>query len=100
MTATDGEEALDVYNPHKTEIDIVLLDLGLPKVTGMDIIPKLKEQNPAVNIVIASGYLEPELKAELFRTGVRDCINKPYFVNDVLEKLVTVIESVPNSAGT
>ncbi len=82
MTATDGEEALDVYNLHKTEIDIVLLDLGLPK------------------IVIATGYLELELKAELFRTGVRDCINKSYFVNDVLEKLVTVIESVPNSAGT
>jgi len=71
LTATDGEEALDVYNLHKAEIDIVLLDLGLPKVTGMDVIPKLKEQNPAVNIVIASGYLEPELKAELSRRRKR-----------------------------
>ena len=99
MAAMDGEEALEVYNLHKAEIDIVLLDLGLPKVTGMDVIPKLKEQNPAVNIVIATGYLEPELKAELFRAGVKDCIYKPYYVNEVLEKFVTVIESHGNSAG-
>ncbi len=99
LAAMDGEEALEVYNLHKAEIDIVLLDLGLPTVTGMDVIPKLKEQNPAVNIVIATGYLEPELKAELFRAGVKDCIYKPYYVNEVLEKLTTVIENPGNSAG-
>jgi DNA-binding response OmpR family regulator len=93
LAATDGEQGIDVYQDHKSEIDIVLLDLGLPKMTGMDVIPKLREQNPDVNIVIATGYLEPELKAELLRAGVRDCIHKPYFLNEVLEKLGAVLDS-------
>ena len=93
LAATDGEQGIDVYQDHKSEIDIVLLDLGLPKMTGMDVIPKLREQNPDVNIVIATGYLEPEVKAELLRAGVRDCIHKPYLLNEVLEKLDAVLES-------
>jgi PAS domain S-box-containing protein len=93
FAATDGEQGLDVYQDHKSEIDIVLLDLGLPKMTGMDVIPKLREQNPDVNIVIATGYLEPELKAELLRAGVRECIHKPYLLNEVLDKLDAVLET-------
>jgi len=93
LAATDGEQGLDVYHDHKSEIDVVLLDLGLPKMTGMDVIPKLREQNPDVNIVIATGYLEPELKAELLRAGVRECIHKPYLLNEVLEKLDAVLET-------
>jgi PAS domain S-box-containing protein len=93
FAATDGEQGLDVYQDHKSEIDVVLLDLGLPKMTGMDVIPKLREQNPDVNIVIATGYLEPELKAELLRAGVRECIHKPYLLNEVLEKLDAVLET-------
>ena len=71
----------------------MLLDLGLPKVPGIDVIQKLKEHNPAVKIVVATGYLEPELKSEIFRSGVKDCINKPYVVRDVLEKLGSLIQS-------
>ena len=93
LAATDGEQGLDVYQDHKSEIDVVLLDLGLPKMTGMDVIPKLREQNPDVNIVIATGYLEPELKAELLRAGVRECIHKPYLLNEVLETLDAVLET-------
>ncbi|HEX5607692.1 MAG TPA: MASE1 domain-containing protein [Candidatus Binatia bacterium] len=99
LAATNGEQGIDLYQVHKSEIDIVLLDLGLPKMTGMDVIPKLREQNPDVNIVIATGYLEPEVKAELLRAGVRDCINKPYLLNEVLEKLDAVLESPRNLAS-
>ena len=102
LTAMDGEEGLGLYQDHKAEIDVVLLDLGLPKMTGMDVIPKLKEQNPNVNIVIATGYLEPELKTELFHAGVRDCIHKPYLLTEVLEKLDAALENsrTPQSSQT
>jgi len=93
LAATDGKEAIELYQQHKAEIDVVLLDLGLPKVTGLDVIPRLKEQNPGVRIIIATGYLQPELKAEILRAGVMDCIHKPYLVSEVIEKLGLVIES-------
>jgi DNA-binding response OmpR family regulator len=95
FTAKDGEEAVDVHRRRGAEIDVVLLDLGLPKLTGLDVIPRLKEHKPDVNIIIATGYLEPRLKEELLRAGVKDCINKPYLVKDVIERLGAVISAYP-----
>ena len=92
LVAMDGQEAIDLYHDHKDEIDVVLLDLGLPKVTGFDVIQNLKEQNPAVRIIITTGYLGADLKSELFRAGVKDCIHKPYLIDDVVEKLGSLIE--------
>jgi PAS domain S-box-containing protein len=93
LAAMDGEEAIALYHDHTAEIDIVLLDLGLPKITGLDVIPKLKERNPHVKILITTGYLQPELKAELFRAGVKDCIHKPYLINHVVERLGSLLEN-------
>jgi len=92
LTAMDGEEAIDLYHQHKDEIDVVVLDLGLPKVTGFDVMRKLKEQTPGVSIIITTGYLQPELKPELLQAGVEDCIYKPYLVDDLVEKVGSLIE--------
>jgi CheY-like chemotaxis protein len=92
LAASDGAQAIEVYLSHKEKIDVVLLDLGLPKVAGLDVIHNLKRENPDVKIIVATGYLEPELKSEIFRAGVNDCINKPYLVQDVLQKIGTLLE--------
>jgi CheY-like chemotaxis protein len=89
----DGEKAIDIYQRHQDEIDIVLMDLGLPKMTGTDVIAKLFEQNPRVKIVVTTGYLAADLKAELFRAGVLDCIHKPYSVDDILVKVDSILEN-------
>jgi PAS domain S-box-containing protein len=91
LAARDGEEAINLYSRHQEAIDIVLLDLGLPKIAGVDVMRKLNEQNPGVRFVITTGYLEPALKAELFQAGVTDFIYKPYAVDDLLEKLGSLI---------
>ena len=70
----------------------MVLDLGLPKITGFDVIHELKEQNPGIRIIITTGYLEPQVKSELFQAGVKDCIYKPYLVDDLLEKIGSLIE--------
>lgn len=92
LTAMNGEEAVDLYHRHTAEIDIVVLDLGLPKVSGFDVIHKLMEQSPSVSIIITTGYLQPDLKPELFQAAVKDCIYKPYVVDDLVEKVGFLIE--------
>jgi signal transduction histidine kinase/integral membrane sensor domain MASE1 len=87
LAATDGRQAIDLYQHHKKDVDIVLVDLGLPKASGSEVIRALKEQNPCVKIIVATGYLEPELKSDLLRAGVTDYVQKPYKISDVLEKL-------------
>ena len=94
FTAADGEAALETYCRHKTEIDIVMLDVGLPKVKGVDVLHKLKCENPGVRVVIASGYLEPVLRDEMREAGVEHFIQKPYR----LDKLVETIQSLIGTA--
>jgi CheY-like chemotaxis protein len=90
LTAADGEEAIEVHRSHKDAIDIILLDLGLPRISGQDVLVKLKTQNPDVKIVIATGYIEPDLSSEIERAGVKHFIHKPYVLDDV----VKIIQSV------
>jgi PAS domain S-box-containing protein len=82
LTATDGDKALDIYRRHKEVIDIVLLDIGLPKMAGEDVLHKMKQENPDVKIVIASGYLELDLKSEMERAGIKHFLQKPYMPDD------------------
>ncbi|HOD53994.1 MAG TPA: ATP-binding protein, partial [Candidatus Cloacimonadota bacterium] len=56
MTATNGEEAVELYRKHKEDIQVVVLDMIMPKMGGKEAFFKLKEINQAVKIVIASGY--------------------------------------------
>ena len=87
LTAADGEEAINVYRCHKWEIDMVLLDLGLPKISGVEVFAMMKEANPAVQVVVASGYLERETKNKMHEDGVTKFVDKPYMIDKVLETL-------------
>jgi CheY-like chemotaxis protein len=92
LAAADGEQAIEVYRSHKPRIDVVLLDVGLPKISGWRVLLKMKEENPDVRVVIASGYLEPKMKAEMSCAGVQHFVNKPYILNDVVETIQSLIE--------
>ncbi len=83
-TAVDGIEAIKLYDQHKQEIDLVMTDMGLPGITGKDEFKILKEMNPSVKVVLASGFFEPELKSELLKAGVKGFIQKPYIPDDIL----------------
>lgn len=91
LVATDGAVAIDLFSRHRHEIDAVLLDVGLPKIAGWDVIRRLKEKDPDVNVVVASGYIEPELKAKMFEAGVKAVVHKPYAVSNIIETLQDVI---------
>ncbi len=87
FVALDGEQAMAVYQSHKDEIGVVLLDIGLPKYSGWDIVLRIKEQSPNVRIFVTSGYLEPDIKSKMERAGVEAFIQKPYNPGDVVERL-------------
>jgi two-component system, cell cycle sensor histidine kinase and response regulator CckA len=93
LKAADGEKALEIYRCHEHTIDAVLLDIGLPKISGRDVFLEIKNDNPNVKIIVASGYLEPELKAEVNRAGVNHFLHKPYMLDEVVKALQSVIET-------
>jgi DNA-binding response OmpR family regulator len=91
LKASDGEKALEIYRCHDQTIDAVLLDMGLPKKSGRDVLLEIKNDNPDVKIIVASGYLEPDLKAEVDRAGVNHFLHKPYMLDEVVKAVQSVI---------
>ena len=87
LVASDGEQAMDLYHRHKGKIGVVLLDIGLPKVAGWEVVLRMKKENRNVKVIVTSGYIEPDLKSKMQHAGVQGFIEKPYNPNDVVRML-------------
>ena len=93
LVASDGEQAIAIYRRSKALIGVVLLDIRLPKTSGDEVFRRLKDENAAVKVVIASGYLAAEIKSNLALAGVKRFVNKPYVLTELLETFQSVIEN-------
>jgi DNA-binding NtrC family response regulator len=87
LTAKDGMEAVDVYKSHAEEISIVLSDMGLPKLGGWEAFRRMREVNPNIRCILASGYFDPDLRIEMIKEGAIDFIQKPYVPNIILARI-------------
>ncbi len=84
ITAQDGEEGVKQYTQHKKEINVVVSDLGLPKVPGDEVFRRIKRINPQAKIILASGFIDPEVKSKIYSAGARQFIRKPYAPDELL----------------
>jgi len=87
LTASDGESAVEIFSQYTELVDIVLLDMGLPKMSGKDVLIRIKGLKPSVKIVVASGYFESDLQADIAQDDVAAYIQKPYMIDNVIEIL-------------
>jgi len=92
LLAKDGIEAIDVYSRNQSDVDLVLCDMALPKLGGWTVYLALKERNPQVRMILTSGYLDPKVKSDMVKGGVRDFIPKPYVPE-------TIVKSVRQALG-
>jgi PAS domain S-box-containing protein len=87
LTASDGESAVRIFSQSTELIDIVLLDMGLPKMSGKDVLVRIKAMKPSIKIVVASGYFESDLQADIAQDEVAAYIQKPYMIDNIIEVL-------------
>lgn len=85
LEAIDGQQAVELYRQHGKEIDAVLLDVRLPKKGGEEVFREIKLINPAVKVIIASGFLDPKMKSDMTLAGVKRFVDKPYVLTEVLD---------------
>ena len=92
--ASSGEEALNIFQQKKDELDLVILDLGMPGIGGFKALEILLEIKPTVKVVIASGYsLDGRIKEILKGSGL-GFIHKPYRLGELNKKIREVVNSV------
>lgn len=62
VTAKDGLNALDIYRKEWTKINLIVLDLNMPELSGREVLEELFIINPGVRVLISTGYITPEEK--------------------------------------
>lgn len=91
MTASDGLGALEVLRNHKNEIDLVLLDMRMPGMTGAECFYQLRTITPDIKVVMGSAYSEGADVDQLEHDGMVDYLSKPYtldMLDDLLRRVI------------
>ncbi len=89
-TSNDGEETISKFK--KKTFDLVLLDLKLPDMSGMDILSKIKKLKPSVQIVMISGQGSIQTAVEATKKGAYDFLEKPLDTERVLVTIKNALE--------
>ncbi len=92
IKARDGEEAVRIYQEKQHEIDLVITDMGLPKMGGLEEYLALKKESPDVKTIFASGFFDPSVKAQLSAAGGVAFVQKPYEPREILSKIREVLD--------
>jgi len=98
LTATDGLEAVKMFSQYKDEIAVVVLDIGLPKLNGWEALRKMKEINPTIKPIIASGNIPPHVDALVANGELSTVLRKPYGLNEILEKIALAVKPATTHA--
>lgn len=90
--AYDGEEGLNLFKNNK--YDLILLDLMLPKITGLELCEKMKEINSEIPIIMLTAKSRETDKIEGLNIGADDYITKPFSINEVLARINALLRRV------
>jgi len=83
LFATNGQEAIESLK--KNSVDIVIIDIKMPRMDGIETMRKLKEANPAVKLLVTSGYKSVETAREAISAGAVNYIVKPFERTQILD---------------
>lgn len=81
LTAADGIEALNLANDH--EVDLVVSDIRMPGMNGLELLSTLKEKNSALPVILITAFASPEDAVSAMKNGAFDYITKPFNVDEI-----------------
>src|SRR5262245_46723584 len=93
QTAASGHDAIAILRTplSPSGIDVVLLDIQLPDVSGIDLCRRFRELQPNLPVVVCTGYTDPEESATLAQLGIRGYFAKPIPMEELLATMEEVV---------
>jgi two-component system cell cycle sensor histidine kinase/response regulator CckA len=91
--AAGGAEAIRTYKKHGGEIDLVLLDVIMPHMNGQEVLRQLKQLNPKVKVLIATGYTADSSVQRLKVEGVLGVVEKPFSIQTLAAAIRTALDN-------
>ncbi|MBL9215225.1 MAG: PAS domain S-box protein [Opitutaceae bacterium] len=92
-TASDGLEAIQMISDPQQPLDAALLDLNMPGATGLEVLKVIKACRPLLRVLVLSGHVSSEIRAELDRLGQADFVQKPYTLDDLGRRLRALLDT-------
>lgn len=87
FTAADGREGLETYLVNKDEIDMIISDINMPKLTGIEMLQNIRKVDQKVEVFFATAYSDNEFLSEAIKLRVYDYIVKPIDLKHLLSKI-------------
>jgi len=94
--ATDGGTGLDLAL--KLRPDIILLDVVMPKVSGLDILPKIKDMLPDSRVLMVTANKDQETISEAVKAGIHGFILKPFNAQKIIDSVGNVAARIGKSS--
>jgi len=88
--AGNGREALEILK--KQSFDIILLDVKMPGISGVDVLKSVKKTHPQTDILIISAYDSPQIASQVFKDGAADYVIKPFRAEVMRSKINALLE--------
>lgn len=82
VTAVDGKEALTIFE--QSEVDCIVTDLRMPKLSGLELLEKIKAKNGEVPVIVTTAFGEVETAVSAMKLGAFDYVNKPFNRDEIL----------------
>ena len=91
LTATHGDQAIEIYSRNKEPIAIVILDLVMPQISGGEIYDRLKAIDSNVKVLLSSGYSVDGQATEILNRGCDGFIQKPFRLDELSKKIRAIL---------
>ena len=94
LEAEDGERALKVYEENKEKIDLILLDVMMPKLDGWSVLRNIRQENKKLPIVMLTARAEEQDELFGFELGVDEYITKPFSPKILVARVEAILKRV------
>lgn len=92
VTASDGLSAVDIFSQRHTEISVVLLDMMMPGIDGLESLTRLRRIDPKVCVIACSGLRTSQREKDVIAAGAKEFLSKPYSDEQLLQSLARVLQ--------
>lgn len=92
FTATNGIEAIEIYLKNQGVIDMIILDLVMPKMNGGETFDRIKEINSGAKVLLSSGYSINGQAQEIIARGCNGFIQKPFSMQSLSQNIRMVLD--------
>jgi two-component system cell cycle sensor histidine kinase/response regulator CckA len=92
LIAKSGQEAIEVYRKNVAKVDLIILDMIMPDMNGQEAFDNLKKLNPAVKVLLSSGYSLNDQAQRIMDSGCCVFIQKPFDAIKLSQKIGKILD--------